>query len=181
MTVVQIYRASWQTLSMCLLSRVFWKILQRGILSPKNKGYLAMDTFPMLAYTDQQWLLRYFPVSYKSAGTVISSEWIQTGVCPAPPCSRIRDLSFLSSGISSSGMAKYFRMVVGDECSNCAMSDIVRLSFRFLWANLIRSDLFAVLYSAAISSEIASANGISTLAGNSLMIYLFMASESPFI
>ena len=72
-------------------------------------------------------------------------------------------------------------MVVGDECSNSAMSDIVRPPFRFLWANLIRSGLFAVLYSAAISSEIASANGISTLAGNSLMIYLFIASESPFI
>lgn len=72
-------------------------------------------------------------------------------------------------------------MAVGDECSNSAVSDPVRPSFRFLWANLIRSGLFAVSYSAAISSEIASASGISALAGNSLMIYLFMASESPFI
>ncbi len=72
-------------------------------------------------------------------------------------------------------------MVAGDECSNSAISYTVSPSFRFLWANLIRSDLFAVLYSAAISSEAASANGISTLAGNSLMIYLFMVYESPFI
>ena len=69
----------------------------------------------------------------------------------------------------------------GDECSNSAISDTVRPSFRFLWANLIRRGLFAVLYRAAISSETASASGISALAGNSLMIYLFMASESPFI
>ncbi len=87
----------------------------------------------------------------------------------------------LSTRNSFSGMARYFRMVAGDECSNSAISYTVSPSFRFLWANLIRSDLFAVLYSAAISSEAASANGISTLAGNSLMIYLFMVYESPFI
>lgn len=55
-----------------------------------------------------------------------------------------------------------------------AISDTVSPSFRFLWANLIRSDLFAVLYSAAISSETGSASGISTLAGNSLMTYLLI-------
>ena len=85
MTVIRVYHASWQTPSMYLISQAFWKISQCGILSPGNKECLALDTFSMPVHTGRQWLLRHFPVSYKSVGREISSGWIQTGVCPAPP------------------------------------------------------------------------------------------------
>lgn len=119
-------------------------------------------------------------IGYPSRASFLASPTSCCFCCSANWCCLSREIGLLS-GISSSGMARYFRMVVGDECNNNAISDTVSPSFRFLWANLIRSDLFAVLYSAAISSETGSASGISTLAGNSLMTYLLIASESPFI
>ena len=84
-------------------------------------------------------------------------------------------------GIWPSGIARYFWIVLGDECNNNAISDIVNPSLRFSWANFIRNDRFAVLYNAFISSVTLSVNGISTLAGNSRNIYLQITSESPFI
>ena len=82
-------------------------------------------------------------------------------------------------GTWSSGIARYFWIVLGEECSNNAISDMVSPSLRFSWANFIRNDRFAVLYNAFISSVMLSVNGISTLAGNSRNIYLQITSESP--
>ena len=95
-------------------------------------------------------------------------------------CCRSLAISLLS-GIWSSGIARYFWIVLGDECNNNAISDMVSPSLRFSWANFIRNDRFAVLYNAFISSVTLSVNGISTLAGNSRNIYLQITSESPFI
>ena len=65
-------------------------------------------------------------------------------------------------------------MIVGDGCNNSAMSDTVKPSFRFFWVNPIQGGLFAVLYSAASSSETTSADGISTLNGSLLWRDLFL-------
>jgi hypothetical protein len=120
------------------------------------------------------------PIGYPSRPSFLASSTSCCFCCSASWCCLFREVA-LRSGISSFGMARYFRMAVGDGCNNNATSDTARPSFCFLWVNLIRSGLFAVLYRAAISPETASASGIPALAGNSLMIYLFMASESPFI
>ena len=95
-------------------------------------------------------------------------------------CCRSRAIS-LVSGIWFSEMERYFWIVLGDECNNNAISDIVNPSRRFSWANFIRNDWFAVLYHTFISSVMLFVNGISTLAGNSRIIYLQITSESPFI
>ena len=95
-------------------------------------------------------------------------------------CCRSLAISLLL-GTWSSGIARYFWIVLGEECSNNAISDMVSPSLRFSWANFIRNDRFAVLYNAFISSVMLSVNGISTLAGNSRNIYLQITSESPFI
>ena len=83
------------------------------------------------------------------------------------------------SGISFSGIARYFRMVVGHECINSTISDTVSPSF-FWWAKQIRSGRFAVFYGAFLSSETSSVSGISILTGN-FPNHIFIASESPFI
>lgn len=119
-------------------------------------------------------------IGYPAFANFLASSTSCCFCCTVSWCCCSREIALLS-GISFSGMARYFRTVVGHECSNSAISDTVSPSFFFWWAKRIRSGRFAVLYRAFLSSEISSVSGISTLAGNSRMIYLFMASESPFI
>ena len=52
MIVVLVCFAFGHTLSMYLISLVFWKILQRGILSPVNTGFPATDIFLMPVHID---------------------------------------------------------------------------------------------------------------------------------
>lgn len=57
-------------------------------------------------------------------------------------------------------MERYLEIILSDECNNNAISGMSNPYLCFSWANLMRSNQFAVLYNVFISSVTFSINGI---------------------